>query len=132
MLVPMSYFIEKTFENWSHESDSLRSSFIFYVDYLMPIEPLRAEFNRVLEKSPLWDGKASRLYVSNITEHAVEVRIQLSAANADNLSDLRAVVREKLLEFLRNHYPHCLPMLRVDAERNNNNGGSTPHETGTS
>jgi len=125
LIVPISYFSEKSFENWSHERNSLRSSILFYVDYMMPIEPMRAELNRILKNSTFWDGKASKLLVANLTEQAVEIRIQVSATNADNLSDLRAEVREKILEFLRNHYPHCLPMLRTSP-------GITPHETGTS
>lgn len=125
LIVPISYFIENSFENWSHEQDSLRSSILFYVDYMMPIEPMRTKLNSILKSSKLWDGKASKLQVANLTKQAVEIRIQVSAGNADRLSDLRAEVREKMLEFLREQYPHCLPLLRLDENK------VTPHETGT-
>lgn len=117
MLVPITYFIEKPFENWSHEGDSLRSSLHIYLDYLMPIEPLRNELDLILSKSPHWDGKAQKLQVSNMTDRSVEIRIQVSAADADHLSDLRADVREKMLEFIRKNYPGHFPKVRL-------NGGS--------
>lgn len=109
LVVPISTFIEKPFENWSHEGDSIRSSFVIHVDYLMPIEPLREALQRIVEASPLWDGRAQKLQVANISPATVEVRIQLSAANADNLSDLRAEVREKLLNFIQTQHPEHFP-----------------------
>jgi small-conductance mechanosensitive channel len=113
MMVPISQFIEKSFENWSHDHESLRSSIHIFVDYMTPIEELRAELGRILKSSPFWDGVASKLQVANLTQQAVELRIQVSATNADNLSDLRAEVREKMLEFMRTNYPKHFPLLRV-------------------
>lgn len=113
LVVPINYFVEKPFENWSREADSLRSSFFLYVDYLLPIDPLREELDRILKASTFWDGTASKLQVSNLTERCVELRIQVSAANADDISDLRAEVREKLLSFIREHYPNFLPKMRL-------------------
>jgi small-conductance mechanosensitive channel len=109
LVVPISTFIEKPFENWSHEGDSIRSSFLINVDYLMPIAPLREELKRIAEASPLWDGRAQKMQVANISETSVELRIQLSAINADNLSDLRAEVREKLLTYIQTHHPQHFP-----------------------
>lgn len=109
LMVPIYYFIEKPFENWSREGESLRSSFIMHVDYNHPIEPLRAELNRILDQSTYWDKKASKLQVADISENTVQIRIQISAANADDLSDLRAEVKEKLLDFIRTNYPEHFP-----------------------
>lgn len=116
LLVPISYFIDRPFENWSKEGDSLRSSLHFHVDYLLPISPLRDELDKILKNSSYWDGKASKLQVANLTDRTVEIRIQVSAANADDLSDLRAEVREKILEFIREHYPTHFPKTRLDSE----------------
>ncbi|HEU5280729.1 MAG TPA: mechanosensitive ion channel domain-containing protein [Gammaproteobacteria bacterium] len=109
LVVPISTFIEKPFENWSHEGDSIRSSFLINVDYLMPIAPLREELKRIVEASPLWDRRAQKMQVANISETSVELRIQVSAINADNLSDLRAEVREKLLTYIQTHHPQHFP-----------------------
>lgn len=114
LVVPINYFIDKPFENWSREGDSLRSSLHFFVDYMLPIAPLRAELDRILKQSSYWDGLASKLQVSNLTERSVELRIQVSAANADDISDLRAEVREKFLEFIREKYPDHFPKVRFN------------------
>lgn len=115
LVVPISYFVEKPFENWSREGDSLRSSLHFYVDYLLPITVLREQLDKILQASSYWDGKASKLQVANLTERSVEVRVQVSAANADDLSDLRAEVREKMLDFIRENYPDYLPKVRLNS-----------------
>lgn len=115
LVVPISYFIEKPFENWSRDYDSLRSSFYMHVDYTMPIDPLRTELENILRGSQFWDGKAMKLQVSNLTERSVELRIQVSAANADNLSDLRAEVREKILGFIHKNYPDHFPTVRLNS-----------------
>ena len=113
LVIPINYFIEKQFENWSHEGHSLRSSLHLYVDYMMPIDPLRKELDKVLENSSFWDKVAKKLQVSNMSERAVEIRIQVSAGNADNLSDLRAEVREKMLGFIQEKYPQHFPSVRM-------------------
>lgn len=124
LVVPINYFIEKPFENWSRESDSLRSSMHLFIDYMLPIAPLRNELSTILKNSTFWDGKASKLEVSNLTERSVEIRIQVSAANADDIADLRAEVREKMLEFIREKYPDQFPKVRF------NNGQASLTEAG--
>lgn len=113
LIVPISYFIERPFENWSHDHDSLRSSILLHVDHLMPIPPLREKLTSILSESNHWDGIASKLQVANLGSQSVEVRIQVSAANADRLSDLRAEVREKMLVFIQQHYPQFFPKVTI-------------------
>jgi small-conductance mechanosensitive channel len=124
LVIPINYFIEKPFENWSHEGPSLRSSLVFNIDYMMPLEPLRKELDLILENSHYWDRVAKKLQVSQLNGHAVEIRIQVSADNADNLSDLRAEVREKILAFMRENYPQYFPITRQESR-------TTPRETET-
>lgn len=112
LIVPIHFFIDKPFENWSREGNSLRSSLHLYVDYMIPIDPIREELDKLLQQSEYWDGKAQKVQVSNLTERAVELRIQVSAANADDLSDLRAEIREKILAFIRDHYADHFPKIR--------------------
>jgi small-conductance mechanosensitive channel len=112
LVVPINYFVEKAFENWSHEGESISSSLHIYLDYTIPIEPIRNELSRILHESKFWDGMPSKVQVTNLTERSVELRIQISAPNADNISDLRAEVHEKILEFVRKNYPDHFPKLR--------------------
>jgi hypothetical protein len=80
---------------------------------MMPIDPLRKQLDKILDKSTFWDKKAKKLQVSNMSERSVEIRVQVSASNADNLADLRAEVREKMLEFIRASYPQHFPNVRM-------------------
>jgi small-conductance mechanosensitive channel len=112
LIVPISQFIEKPFENWSRDHEGIRSSLLLYVDYRMPIEPLREELHRILDLSPFWDKNARKLQVMNLKERAVELRIQVSAKNAEDLSDLKTDVREKMLAFIRQTYPQYLPRIK--------------------
>lgn len=112
MIVPINHFIDKPFENWSHEANSLRSSLHFNVDFMMPIEPLREHLERLLKESTYWDGAAHKLQVANMNNHSVDIRIQVSASNADDLSDLRAEIREKMLAFMQTNYPAFFPQVR--------------------
>lgn len=112
LVVPINYFVERPFENWSRDANSLRSSLHLHVDHMMPIEPLRQELDNILLTSPHWDGAAKKLQVANLNGNSVEIRIQVSAANADKLSDLRAEVREKILLFMQTHYPTYFPNIR--------------------
>ncbi len=87
-----------------------------YVDYTMPIAPLRAELTRILEASPRWDRKVNVLQVTDSKERTLEIRALASAADASLAWDLRCEVREKLVDFLQREYPACLPRLRGAVE----------------
>jgi small-conductance mechanosensitive channel len=112
VILPISYFIQTPFENWTRRTTDLLAYVYLYLDYTMPIEPLRLEFTRILTNSPRWDKKVNVLQVSDASEHAIQVRALMSAANADLAWDLRCEVREKLLEFVQKKYPQYLPRNR--------------------
>ncbi len=114
LIVPISYFLEKPFQNWTRTNAKLLGTVLIYSDYNLPIEEIRNELSRVLKESHLWDKKANALQVTNITEKTVELRALMSAADSSALWDLRCEVREKLLEFLQKRFPECLPKLRVE------------------
>ena len=90
MILPIHHFIDKSFINWSHDPEGMRSSINFHVDYHMPIQPLRDHLQDILSASKHWDGKASKLHVANLNERSVELQVLVSAANEDDLSDLRS------------------------------------------
>jgi small-conductance mechanosensitive channel len=112
MILPLSYFIQTPFENWTRKTADLLGYVYLYLDYTMPIEPLRLEFTRILMSSPRWDRKINVLQVADASEHTLQVRALLSAADSGTAWDLRCEVREKLLEFVQKNYPHCLPRNR--------------------
>jgi small-conductance mechanosensitive channel len=113
LVLPISYFIEKPFQNWTRTSADVIGSVFLYVDYNVPLAPLRAELQRILEGSPLWDRKVSALQVTDTKQHTVEVRVIVSARDAGQAFDLRCDVREKLIAFLQKSYPDSLPKIRA-------------------
>jgi small-conductance mechanosensitive channel len=115
LIVPLTYFIEKPFENWTRQSSDLLGTAFLYVDYSVPVEALRQEFTRILESSPLWDGKVNALQVTDICQGTMQIRCLGSARNASDLFDLRCVIREKMVDFIQQNYPDAFPRTRFAA-----------------
>ena len=116
LILPISYFIEKPFQNWTRKSADLLGTVFLYADYSVPVEELRQELFRVLQSSQLWDGKTWGLQVTNATDRTLELRALMSAPNGSRAWDPRCFVREKLLQFLQQHYPESLPRTRADVQ----------------
>ncbi|MBW4024197.1 MAG: mechanosensitive ion channel family protein [Proteobacteria bacterium] len=117
MIVPISYFLEKPFQNWTRESGALIGSVYLYVDYSIPVQAIRAKLTEIAGDSQLCDGKVVNLQVSNAQANVIELRCLVSARNAPQAWDLRCEVREKLIAFIQAEYPHALPRTRVEMER---------------
>ncbi len=128
MVLPLSYFLEKPFQNWTRETSSLIGSVFLYVDYSVPVEAVRQALTEIARASPLWDGKVVNLQVSDAKEWAVELRALVSARNAPQTWDLRCEVREKLVAFLQREYPHALPTARVALQSAAAGSGERPRE----
>jgi len=117
MVLPLSYFITKPFQNWTRETARLIGSAFFYVDYAAPMDRLRSELERICRDSPHWDGDVVNLQVTDITERTAQVRCLASARNAPTAFDLRCEIREKMLAFMRDECPEALPRERVALDR---------------
>ena len=94
LVVPISYFIEKPFQNWTRVSADILGSVYIYADYTVSVGELREELTRILSKSPHWDGKVNGLQVTGTTDRTVEIRALMSAATSPQAWDLRCEVRE--------------------------------------
>lgn len=116
LVLPLNYFIEKPFQNWTRTSADILGSVFLYTDYTLPIDPLRKKLTEVLKKSPLWDGKVNVLQVTNTTDKSMELRALMSARESSQAWDLRCIVREELLTFIQTNYPECLPRTRAIVE----------------
>jgi len=112
MIVPLTYFIEKPFQNWTRETSALVGSVIIYVDYAAPVGIIREKLNEILKQSDKWDGRAAALQVTDFKEGTMELRCLMSARSAGQTFDLRCEVREKLVEFLQKNHPEALPHSR--------------------
>ena len=114
LVLPITYFIEKPFQNWTRMRADLLGTVFLYTDYTVPVAALRSELDRILEASKLWDRKVKVLQVTDAKEHTLELRALASASDSSKLWDLRCEIREKLVDFLQQNYPHALPRTRVD------------------
>jgi small-conductance mechanosensitive channel len=113
LILPINYFVEKPFQNWTRNSADILGTVFIYLDYTMPLDPLREELTRLLDSDPLWDRRVNILQVTNASERTMEVRALMSAANSSNAFDLRCHVREGLIRFVQEHYPDSLPLTRI-------------------
>jgi hypothetical protein len=112
MVLPLTYFIEKPFQNWTRTGAELIGSVLLYVDYTAPVDALRAQVPKVLAASRLWDGAVQNLQVTDAKERTLELRVLVSARNSAQLFDLRCEVREALVGWLQANYPGALPTER--------------------
>lgn len=114
LVVPVTHFLEKPFQNWTRKNSQLIGSVFLHVDYTTPLEPLREELQRLCEQAaPLWDGRTCLLQVTDAGPDTMTIRALVSAADASNAWDLRCLVREGLIAYLRDNLPHCLPRRRL-------------------
>lgn len=117
LIVPISYFIEKPFQNWTRTSSKVLGTVFLWVDYSVPLDKLRAELTRIVSASPHWDRDVQQIVVTNCDQKAMELRALVSAASGSLSWDLRVEVREKLLAYIQKNFPESLPVLRADVRR---------------
>jgi small-conductance mechanosensitive channel len=112
MILPITYFVEKPFQNWSRVSTELLGTVVLYLDYQAPIGELRKELKRLVENHPKWDRKVCALQVTDTKQSTIEVRALISSTDPGKAFDLRCEVREGLIQFLCRNYPESLPRSR--------------------
>jgi len=117
LILPINYFIEKPFQNWTRNTADILGTVFLYLDYTTPLEPMRNEFKRLLESNPLWDKRVAVMQITNASEKTIEVRALMSASSSGNAFDLRCDVREGLIKFVQTNFPNSLPLVRISQER---------------
>jgi small-conductance mechanosensitive channel len=105
LIVPVSYFLDKPFQNWTRGPTHLQGTVFLYTDYSVSIEGIRGELQNILNQTPLWDHQVQGVQVTNLTDKTVEVRVLLSARDGPQMWDLRCLVRERLLSWLQSRRP---------------------------
>ncbi|MGH8497071.1 MAG: mechanosensitive ion channel family protein [Gammaproteobacteria bacterium] len=117
LVVPISYFLDKPFENWTRRTANLLGPVLLYVDYTVDVVAVREELKRIAAASDLWDGDVCALEVTDADSQSVQLRALVSARNSSQVWDLRCEVREKLIAFIQREYPDALPRTRTTLER---------------
>lgn len=113
MVVPLSYFIEKPFQNWTRDTASLIGVIALHVDYRADVPRIRRWLAEAVKDSSLWDGAVVNLQVIDADSRTIELRALVSARNAPQSWDLRCEMREKLIAFIRDEMPEALPRERA-------------------
>lgn len=114
LVVPLTYFIEQPFQNWTRQTADILGTVFLYADYTVPVGAVREELRRIVQGSEMWDGKVCGLQVTDATQQTMELRALVSAADSGTAWDLRCHVREELLRFLQERYPDALPKARAE------------------
>ena len=121
LVLPLSYFIDKPFQNWTRTSAQLLGSIFVWVDYSFPVDEGRQALKQVIENSANWDGRFWNLQVSDASERTMQLRVLATAADSSKCWDLRCEVRERFIAYIQKHHPQSLPQLRAQlaAQRSN-------------
>ena len=114
IVLPLTYFIQRPFENWTRMDTRLLAPAFLWVDYEAPVDVLRNKLEEIVQASIHWDGDTVALVVIDITERTAKLRCTASARNATSAFDLKCEIREKMLAFMRDECPEALPRDRID------------------
>jgi len=115
LIVPLTYFIENPFQNWTRESADILGTAFLYVDYSIPVEELREQLNAIVHPAPQWDQKVCVLQVTNLTDRSMEIRCLVSTRNSGDGFDLRCLIREKMIAWIKQNHPNAFPTTRFSA-----------------
>ena len=128
LVLPLSYFLEHSFQNWTRTSSDLLGSCFIYTDYTIPVDPLRDELRRICESTKLWGGKVCVLQVTDCQPSTLQLRALMDARNAGDSSDLLCLVREKFVDFIQKNYPGSLPRYRGEFNTSQTNSNAVVKE----
>ena len=117
LVLPINYFIEKPFQNWTRNSAKLLNSIFIYADYTLPVEPLRQELKRLLDANPRWSQETWGLQVTDATPQTIQIRCLMSSSDAPSGWDLKCEIREGLVSFIRENFPESLPRIRAEVQQ---------------
>ena len=117
LVVPLGYFIEKPFQNWTRASADLLGSVFVWVDYSLPLDETRKALKEIIETNPLWDKRFWNLQVTDATEKTMQIRVLATSADSSKGWDLRCDIREKLIAYIQKNHPESLPQLRASLEK---------------
>lgn len=114
LIVPVTYFFEKPFQNWTRVNSEIIGTVYLYVDYSVSVDLLRQEFYKIVDASPLWNKKARALQMTGANANNIELRALVSVDDAGKAWDLRCEIREKLISFMQKNFPQALPRVRIE------------------
>jgi small-conductance mechanosensitive channel len=113
LIVPLSWFIENPFQNWTRRSAEILGTVFLWTDYTVPVDAVRREAQRLCERSAHWDKRVCVVQVTDANERAMQLRILVSSGASGSNFDLRCEMREGLIDFIQREFPSSLPTVRT-------------------
>jgi len=123
LVVPLQWFIDNPFQNWTRTTSQIIGSVFFWVDYTTDLAPLRAEAARLAQGSKDHDGRVCLLQVVDTSERAMKLRLIVSSPSAGQNWDLCCLLREGLIALMQRDHPDALPRLRMEMRE-----AASPHD----
>jgi len=117
LVLPIQYFIEKPFQNWTRTTAEILETVFIYTDFSIPVQKLREQLSLLLTNHSLWDGKVDVLQVTDLKEQTMEIRCLMSCRNASQAFDLCCFIREQMMNYIRIHFPESLVKTRIEFEQ---------------
>lgn len=114
LILPINYFIQTPFQNWTRNTAEILGTVFIYTDFTVPVAPLRSELSRLLRANPLWDGQVDVLQVTDFKERTMELRCLMSCRNSGEAFELRCYIRENMITYIQNNFPESLAKTRID------------------
>jgi len=113
LIIPVNYFLEQKFENWTRHSSDIMGTIFIYVDYRIPLNDLKSHLRDFVAKNPDWDHITCALTVNNLKETCIELRVLVSSEDAAKNNDLQTAIREEMLHYIQTTYPDYLTQTRI-------------------
>jgi small-conductance mechanosensitive channel len=114
LIIPLQWFIENPFQNWTRSNAQIIGTVVVWVDYRMPLAPLREAAQRACEVAPEWDQRLCLLQLVEAGERSMQLRVLVTSSNSSLNWDLRCKVREALVDVMQRDYPQHLPLMRAE------------------
>lgn len=103
LIIPINYFNEKTFQNWTKNSLDLLAIVSFEVDDKVPVKKIDEEFEQILLQTKLWDKKTKEFQVIKIRYEFIEIRAIASTARASDAQELQYYISRRLVDFIQEY-----------------------------
>jgi len=116
LIIPLGWFMDHPFQNWTRRSADILGTVFLWVDYTLPVQAVRGEARRLCEASPHWDRRVCVVQVTDASDRAMQLRILVSSAASGSNFDLRCELREGLIDFIQREFPRALPQLRASLD----------------
>ncbi|MDD3079493.1 MAG: mechanosensitive ion channel [Paludibacter sp.] len=117
LVLPVTWFLEKPFQNWTRTSADILGTIFMYVDYAFPVDKLREKLAALVKDNPNWDKRVANIQVTDQTNRHKELRILVSSADSSKNWDLRVDLREKLTDYIQQEFPESFAKIRISENK---------------